>query len=110
MELSKGSILEADEKLLAYLKSCLDDLGKGMAAVKNCFIDLGLFPEDRIIPVTALLDMWAEYKGTKDILSIANLYDLTNRNLARLVVVTGYASFYAFSLVPYSTLTYLLYS
>ncbi|ONH96587.1 hypothetical protein PRUPE_7G138600 [Prunus persica] len=89
MELSKGSILEADEKLLAYLKSCLDDLGKGMAAVKNCFIDLGLFPEDRIIPVTALLDMWAEYKGTKDILSIANLYDLTNRNLARLVVVTG---------------------
>lgn len=104
-ELSKGSILGADKKLLAYLKSCLDDLDKGMATVKNCFIDLGLFPEDRIIPVTALLDMWAElYEGTEDFLSIANLYELNTRNLARLVVVTRYASFYAFSLVPYSTL------
>ncbi|XP_008241545.1 PREDICTED: probable disease resistance protein At5g66900 [Prunus mume] len=88
-ELSKGSILGADKELLAYLKSCLDDLDEGMATVKNCFIDLGLFPEDRIIPVTALLDMWAEYEGTEDFLSIANLYELTNRNLARLVVVTG---------------------
>ncbi|BFG38936.1 hypothetical protein CerSpe_252100 [Prunus speciosa] len=105
LELSKGSILGADKKLLAYLKSCLDDLDKGMATVKNCFIDLGLFPEDRIIPVTALLDMWAElYEGTEDFLSIANLHELNTRNLARLVVVTRYASFYAFSLVPYSTL------
>ncbi|CAB4317852.1 unnamed protein product [Prunus armeniaca] len=89
-ELSKGSILESDEKLLAYLKSCLDDLDKEMATVKNCFIDLGLFPEDRIIPVTALLDMWAElYEGTEDFLSIANLYELNTRNLARLVVVTS---------------------
>ncbi|KAL6273772.1 hypothetical protein ACE6H2_024464 [Prunus campanulata] len=90
MELSKVPILESDKKLLADLKSCLDDLDKEMATVKNCFIDLGLFPEDRIIPVTALLDMWAElYEGAEDFLSIANLYELTTRNLARFVVVTS---------------------
>ncbi|KAH0971375.1 hypothetical protein GBA52_023531 [Prunus armeniaca] len=88
LELSKGSsILEADRKLLVYLKSCLDDLDKGMTTVKDCFIDLGVFPQDQIIPVTALLDMWAEsYEGAEDFMSIANLYELTTRNLASLVV------------------------
>lgn len=101
-ELSKGSsILESDRKLLVYLKSCLDDLDKGMTTVKDCFIDLGVFPHDQIIPVTALLDMWAEsYEGAEDFMSIANLYELTTRNLASLVVAR-YASFCtcAFSLV-----------
>ncbi|ONH96593.1 hypothetical protein PRUPE_7G139100 [Prunus persica] len=88
LELSKGSsILESDRKLLVYLKSCLDDLDKGMTTVKDCFIDLGVFPQDQIIPVTALLDMWAEsYEGAEDFMSIANLYELTTRNLATLVV------------------------
>ncbi|KAH0996227.1 hypothetical protein GBA52_020091 [Prunus armeniaca] len=88
LELSEGSfILESDQQLLVYLKSCLDDLDKGMTTVKDCFIDLGVFPQDKIIPVTALLDMWAEsYEGAEDFMSIANLYELTTRNLASLVV------------------------
>lgn len=98
-ELSARSILESDKKLLAYLKTCLDDLPEGMTTVKDCFIDLGVFPQDQIIPVTALLDMWAEsYEGAEDFMSIANLYELTTRNLASLVD-TRYASFCAFTLV-----------
>ncbi|CAN6541792.1 unnamed protein product [Malus baccata var. baccata] len=87
-ELSKGSsILDSEKNLLALLKSCLDDLNKEMAPVKDCFIDLALFPEDQRIPVASLLDMWAElYEGSNDNVSMVNIYELTFRNLAGLVV------------------------
>ncbi|KAB2617906.1 disease resistance protein [Pyrus ussuriensis x Pyrus communis] len=87
-ELSKGSsILDSEKNLLALLKSCLDDLNKEMAPVKDCFIDLALFPEDQRIPVASLLDMWAElYEGSNDNMSMVNLYELTFRNLVSLVV------------------------
>ncbi|TQD93162.1 hypothetical protein C1H46_021255 [Malus baccata] len=86
-ELSKDSILDSEKDLLALLKSCLDDLNKKMAPVKECFIDLALFPKGQRIPVTALLDMWAElYEGSNDNESMVKLYELTYRNLASLVV------------------------
>nr|POF24632.1 putative disease resistance protein [Quercus suber] len=55
---------------------------------KNCFMDLGSFPEDQRIPAAAFIDMWAElYELDEDgIQAIANLQELTNRNLASLVM------------------------
>ncbi|KAM1091159.1 probable disease resistance protein At5g66900 isoform X1 [Malus sylvestris] len=91
-KLSKGSSIldsenDSEKKLLALLESCLDDLNREMAPVKDCFIDLALFPQDQRIPVASLLDMWAElYEGSNDDDSIVNLYHLTFRNLASLVV------------------------
>ena len=51
-------------------------------------MDLGSFHEDQRIPVLALTNMWAElYKLDEDgIDAIANLYELTTRNLANLVM------------------------
>ncbi|CAL9026832.1 unnamed protein product [Prunus brigantina] len=90
-ELSKGSsILDSEDYLLACLKSSLDALDERMPIIKECFIDLALFPEDRSIPAVALIDMWAELYGLdKDSWSIANIHELTNRNLANLVTRNG---------------------
>uniref|UniRef100_A0A7N2M0T9 RPW8 domain-containing protein n=1 Tax=Quercus lobata TaxID=97700 RepID=A0A7N2M0T9_QUELO len=55
---------------------------------KNCFMDLGLFPEDQRIPAVAFIDMLAElYELDEDgIQAIANLQELTNWNLASFVM------------------------
>jgi hypothetical protein len=54
---------------------------------KECFVDLGLFPEDQRIPVTALVDMWAtlynlDEDGTK---AMVIVHDLNTRNLINVI-------------------------
>ncbi|KAI5319388.1 hypothetical protein L3X38_039096 [Prunus dulcis] len=94
-ELSKGSsILDSEDYLLACLQGSLDALDEQMhermPIIKECFIDLALFPEHRSIPAVALIDMWAELYGLdKDSWSIVNIHELTNRNLANLVTRNG---------------------
>ncbi|XP_065632106.1 probable disease resistance protein At5g66890 isoform X2 [Quercus suber] len=62
--------------------------------IKDCFMDLGLFPEDQRIYAAALIDMWAElYELDEDgIHAIANLQELTTLNLASLVLARKDAS------------------
>ncbi|RXH75276.1 hypothetical protein DVH24_029997 [Malus domestica] len=88
VEWCKGSsILDSDRDLLACLQSSLDALDKEKAIIKECFLDLGSFPEDQRIAAAALIDMWAELYGLdEEILTIANLHELTARSLATLVV------------------------
>ncbi|XP_004289341.1 PREDICTED: probable disease resistance protein At5g66900-like [Fragaria vesca subsp. vesca] len=45
-------------ELLLRLQSSVDVLDDAMPNVKECFLDLGAFPEDAEIKVTALIDMW----------------------------------------------------
>ncbi|PRQ53791.1 putative powdery mildew resistance protein, RPW8 [Rosa chinensis] len=86
IEWSKGySILDFETELLLRLKTSLDALDNEMPMVKECFLDLGVFPEDATIEVTALIDMWAElYDLDLGTLCIAKLYELNNRSLANL--------------------------
>ena len=88
MEWSRGSsVLDSESDLLACLHSSLDTLDEEKSLIRECFIDLGLFPEDQRIPATILIDIWAELYGIdEDIESIANLYELASRSLADLVV------------------------
>ncbi|KAM1091137.1 hypothetical protein ACFX2J_018465 [Malus domestica] len=88
VEWCKGSsVLDSDKDLLACLQSSLDALDKEKAIIKECFLDLGSFPEDQRIAAAALIDMWAELYGLdEEILTIANLHELTTRSLANLVV------------------------
>ncbi|XP_062006740.1 probable disease resistance protein At5g66900 [Rosa rugosa] len=88
MEWSRGSsVLDSEHDLLDCLQSSLDVLYAEKPLMRECFIDLGLFPEDQRIPTTVLIDMWAELYGIhEDISSIANLYELASRSLANLVV------------------------
>ncbi|XP_062006614.1 probable disease resistance protein At5g66900 isoform X2 [Rosa rugosa] len=87
LEWSRGSsVLESEHDLLDYLQSSLDALDGEKSLIRECFIDLGLFPEDQRISATVLIDMWAELYGIEDISSIVNLYELASRSLANLVV------------------------
>ncbi|KAL6136360.1 hypothetical protein ACLB2K_061655 [Fragaria x ananassa] len=63
----------------------LDALDNATPKVKDCLLDLGAFPEDSEIQVTALIDMWAElYDLDEEMSCIAKLYELNNRSLALL--------------------------
>ncbi|PRQ47858.1 putative powdery mildew resistance protein, RPW8 [Rosa chinensis] len=83
-----SSILDSETELLLCLKTSLDVLNKERSMVKECFLDLGSFPEDQRIPVAALIDIWTESYSSldQDILCVANLHQITNRSLANLVV------------------------
>ncbi|XP_015890041.3 probable disease resistance protein At5g66900 [Ziziphus jujuba] len=81
---SRLSSKSSDNELLSCLQSNLHEL---KVIFKEYFMDLGLFPEDQRIPAAALIDMWTElYELEEDSDAIAMLYDLTNRNLANLLV------------------------
>jgi hypothetical protein len=90
--LKSRSILESNSyfhnnstALLFYLQQSLDMLED--IKEKECFMDMGLFPEDQRIPVTVLIDMWAELHdldedGTK---AMAIVHDLITRNLINVI-------------------------
>lgn len=88
---SKGesNILDTNSELLQKLKTSLDALDEeeDMEVVKECFLDLGSFPEDQKIPATALMDMWVELYDLdeEDMYTYKNLLELSTRNLLNLV-------------------------
>ena len=77
----------SDTELLDNLQKSLE-FPDDKVNIKNCFMYLGSFPEDQRIPAAALIDMWAELCELDEdgIHAIAILEELTNRNLARLVM------------------------
>eukprot|EP00261_Vitis_vinifera_P035366 XP_019076609.1 PREDICTED: probable disease resistance protein At5g66890 isoform X3 [Vitis vinifera] len=95
MKLSEGeSIVNSEDELRNCLQSSLDALDDKDIMLKECFMDLGSFPEDQKIPATALIDMWAElHKLDKGgIYAISNLHKLCFRNLLNLVVTRNDAN------------------
>ena len=95
MDWSEGIFfLNSDtDKLLDNLQKSLE-FPKDKITIKECFMDLGSFPEDQRIPIAALIDMWTELYELDEggIHAIANLHELTTRNLASLVM-SRYAGF-----------------
>ena len=88
MKWSDGrSFVSSDAELLACLQKSLE-FQYDKDNIEDCFMDLGSFPEEQRIPVAALIDMWVElYELDEDgIHAIANLQELTTRNLASLVM------------------------
>ncbi|KAL5752867.1 hypothetical protein ACOSP7_023054 [Xanthoceras sorbifolium] len=85
------SIFSSDTDLLHCLQSSLNALDDD---IKECYLDLGSFPEDQRIPITALIDMWMElHEWIEDGLSaISYLHRLSNRNLVNLVMARKNAS------------------
>ncbi|KAK2973599.1 hypothetical protein RJ640_003121 [Escallonia rubra] len=91
------SIFDSNSDLLACLQASLDALDdraivaayqrKDMAIVKECFLDLGSFPENQRIPATVLMDMWVELYDLDEegMYTLANLLELSARNLVNLV-------------------------
>ncbi|KAK7263086.1 hypothetical protein RJT34_30670 [Clitoria ternatea] len=87
-ELSCGhSVLGSNTELFTCLQKFLHVL-EDNPIIKECFMDLGLFPEDQRIPVPALIDMWAELYGLDDDGKKAMdiIKKLDSMNLANLLV------------------------
>ncbi|ESW27956.1 hypothetical protein PHAVU_003G247200 [Phaseolus vulgaris] len=87
-ELSQGhSILDSSTELITCFQKLLDIL-EDNPNTKECFMDLGLFPEDQRIPLPALIDMWAElYKLDDDgIEAMEIIKKLDSMNLANVLV------------------------
>ncbi|KAL4644914.1 hypothetical protein ACB092_02G198400 [Castanea dentata] len=94
MKWSNGrSFVSSDAELLACLQKSLE-FQYDEDNIEDCFMDLGSFPEDQRIPVATLIDMWVElYELDEDVIhAIANLQELTTRNLASLVMARKDAS------------------
>ena len=117
-EWSKGSsILDSEVQLLLRLQTSLNVSNKEIM-VKECFLDLGSFPEDKRIPVAALIDIWRESYDSldDDILCVANLYQITNRSLANLVVTrcagshVSLTAFFSLNFLNTLLLCYIIFS
>ncbi|KAB1199706.1 hypothetical protein CJ030_MR0G015476 [Morella rubra] len=87
---SGHSILECDDDdLLLCLQRSLEFSDKKIKSkygviMKECFVDLGSFPEDQKIRVGALIDMWAElYELDED----GSIIEISNRNLATFFMI-----------------------
>ncbi|KAI9165155.1 hypothetical protein LWI28_008759 [Acer negundo] len=85
------SIFISGTELLICLQSSLNALDD---KVKECYLDLGSFPQDQWTPLTALIDMWIElHEWVEDSLSaIKYLHELSKRNLVNLVIARKHAS------------------
>lgn len=82
--LSRGeSICESHEnKLLDRMAISVQFLNK---KVKECFLDLGSFPEDKKIPLDVLINMWVEIHDLDEEEAFAILVELSDKNLLTLV-------------------------
>ncbi|KAL4581814.1 hypothetical protein LXL04_006345 [Taraxacum kok-saghyz] len=93
-KLSEGqSVFQLNSQLLVSLQSSVDaleDLGK----VKECFLDLGSFPEDERIPASTLMDIWVELYDLDEegMYTTEYLLELSSRNLLNLVLTRKDAS------------------
>ncbi|XP_041006774.1 probable disease resistance protein At5g66900 [Juglans microcarpa x Juglans regia] len=96
---SGDSILDSvpEIDLLERLQSSLEFSDKKVkpkyeVIMKECFMDIGSFPEDQRIRVASLIDMWEELYELDEVGTIANLLEISSRNLASLVVTRRDAS------------------
>ena len=104
---SKGtSILSTEGELLSCLQSSINVLGQQDAILKECFMDLGSFPEDKRIHPGILIDLWTELYELEDNDVIAYLFDLTYHNLVNFDVKryayvgwSGSGSYYEFLII-----------
>ncbi|KAH1249731.1 putative disease resistance protein [Glycine max] len=86
-EFSHGhTILDSNIELITSLQKILDVL-EDNHIIKECFMDLALFPEGQRIPVAALVDMWVELYGLdNDGIATAIVKKLASMNLANVLV------------------------
>ncbi|XP_042411931.1 probable disease resistance protein At5g04720 [Zingiber officinale] len=83
-KLARGeSICESHEnKLLERMASSIEFLS---GKVRECFLDLGSFPEDKRIPLDVLINMWMELHDLDEEDAFAILVELSNKNLLTLL-------------------------
>ncbi|KAE8659080.1 putative disease resistance protein [Hibiscus syriacus] len=94
-----------ENKLLERMAISIEYLNK---KVKECFLDLGSFPEDKKIPLDVLINMWVEIHDIDEEEAFAILVELADKNLLTLVkdarVGDSYSSFYEICVTQHDVL------
>lgn len=62
--------------------------------VKECFLDLACFPEDKKIPLDVLINMWVEIHDIDEEEAFAILMELSEKNLLSMLKDARYFSFF----------------
>ncbi|RID72977.1 hypothetical protein BRARA_B00151 [Brassica rapa] len=82
--LSRGE--PADEthesRVFSQMEATLETLD---LKTRECFLDLGAFPEDKKIPLDVIINMWVELHDLEEETAFAVLVDLSDKNLLTLV-------------------------
>ncbi|KAL0728602.1 hypothetical protein Bca4012_024695 [Brassica carinata] len=82
--LSRGE--PADEthesRVFSQMEATLETLD---LKTRECFLDLGAFPEDKKIPLEVIINMWVELHDLEEETAFAVLVDLSDKNLLTLV-------------------------
>ncbi|GMJ02640.1 ADR1-like 1 [Hibiscus trionum] len=105
--LSRGEpICESHEnKLLDRMETSVECLKK---KVKECFLDLGSFPEDKKIPLDVLVNTWVEIHNIDEEEAFAILMELSEKNLLTLVkdarAGDAFCSYYEISVTQHDVL------
>ncbi|GMP45171.1 hypothetical protein CsSME_00013781 [Camellia sinensis var. sinensis] len=99
-------ICESHEvQLLERMKLSIDYLKE---KVRECFLDLGSFPEDKKIPLDVLISIWVELHDIDEEEAFAILIELADKNLLTLVkdARSGdmYSSYYEISVSQHDVL------
>ncbi|XP_022946607.1 probable disease resistance protein At5g66900 [Cucurbita moschata] len=90
--ISRGDfILGSEETLLECLKSSLDAVSDDKMILKECFMDLGSFPEDQRIRVATFIDICAVLYEQDECETLSNLDELFTRNLVNTVYLRNEA-------------------
>ncbi|GJY89731.1 probable disease resistance protein [Tanacetum coccineum] len=71
-----------ESELLNRMRLSIDYLSE---KVRDCFLDLGSFPEDKKIPLDVLVNIWTELNDIDEEEAFAILVELANKNLLTLV-------------------------
>uniref|UniRef100_A0A0D9Y0Y7 RPW8 domain-containing protein n=1 Tax=Leersia perrieri TaxID=77586 RepID=A0A0D9Y0Y7_9ORYZ len=82
--LSRGEAISDshETKLLERMAASIECLS---GKVRECFLDLGCFPEDKKIPLDVLINIWMEIHDLDEPDAFAILVELSNKNLLTLV-------------------------
>ncbi|CAN6338760.1 unnamed protein product [Urochloa humidicola] len=82
--LSRGEAISDshETKLLERMAASVECLSE---KVRDCFLDLGCFPEDKKIPLDVLINIWMEVHDLDEPDAFAILVELSNKNLLTLV-------------------------
>ncbi|GJM95311.1 hypothetical protein PR202_ga12028 [Eleusine coracana subsp. coracana] len=82
--LSRGEAISDshETKLLDRMAASVECLAE---KVRECFLDMGCFPEDKKIPLDVLINIWMEIHDLDEPDAFAILLELSNKNLLTLV-------------------------
>ncbi|XP_006279735.2 putative disease resistance protein At5g47280 [Capsella rubella] len=91
--LSRGEPADINHETIVFaqIEASLEILDKKS---RECFLDLGAFPEDKKIPLGVIINMWVELHDMDEETAFSILMDLADKNLLTLVKDPRFGALY----------------